>query len=307
MPETPASATRVKFWGVRGSIPVPGNTTVRYGGNTSCVEVRADGEIIVLDAGTGIRPLGLALEKEFGTKPIKVTLLLTHAHWDHIHGLPFFTPAHHRQNQITVYGHDSADTGLREILEEQMSAPFFPVTLHDLPGKIDIHTLEAMQFNIGKVRVRSTFVNHPGICAGYRLFTSAGSIAFLPDYEPYDAFKVHSAQRESLNPSQTRKRAEEERAGLVEFLEGCDVLILDTQYTDNEYTARVGWGHGSLGSAVALARDAHVRKLVLFHHDPTHDDAKIDMMLREARQLAEKSGQRLQVDAAREGAELVLG
>ena len=300
-------STRIKFWGVRGSIPVPGNSTVRYGGNTSCVEVRADGEIIVLDAGTGIRPLGLALEKEFGGEPIKVTLLITHAHWDHIHGLPFFTPAHHRHNQITVYGHDAADAGLREILEEQMSAPFFPVTLHDLPGKIDIHTLEAMQFNIGKVHVRSMFVNHPGICAGYRLSTSAGSIAFLPDYEPYDAMKVHSARRESLDPSQTRKRAEEERTGLVDFLKECDVLILDTQYTDEEYKARVGWGHGSLGSAVALALDAQVRKLILFHHDPTHDDAKIDMMVREARKLAEKSGRQLEVDAAREGAELMLG
>jgi phosphoribosyl 1,2-cyclic phosphodiesterase len=298
------SSVRIKFWGVRGSIPVPGNSTVRYGGNTTCVEVRADGEIILLDAGTGIRPLGLALQKELGAQPIKVTLLITDAHWDHIHGLPFFVPAHESKNQLTLYGPDSAEVGVRRILEGQMSLPFFPVALHDLPGKIDIRQLERGEFNVGKVVVRSARVNHPGSCVGYRLLTSRGSIAFLPDHEPYDF--LHSAQAVSTTRPDIARRAEEERAVLIAFLNGCDVLILDAQYTNDEYKNRLGWGHGSLGSVIALARDACARKLVLFHHDPTHDDAKIDNILKEARELAEKTGQSLEVDAAREGMELTL-
>jgi phosphoribosyl 1,2-cyclic phosphodiesterase len=281
-----ASSTRLKFWGVRGSIPVPGPTTIRYGGNTSCVEVRAEGQIIVLDAGTGIRQLGLALEEEFKSDPIEATLLLTHTHWDHIQGLPFFTPVQRSNNHINVRGYDAAEAGLREIVEGLMSPPFFPVTLHELPGKIDIEKLEAMEFSIGSVRVRAKFLNHPGVCVGYRLFTSAGSIAFLPDNEPF---------------SEQDKRSE-----LVEFLQGCDVLIIDAQYTDNEYQKRVGWGHGSFSSTIRLGLDANVRRLILFHHDPNHDDAKIDMMLEGARQLAKKSRKPLEVDAAREGAELVL-
>jgi len=305
MSDRPRSSTRVRFWGVRGSIPVPGNSTIRYGGNTSCVEVRADGEIIVLDAGTGIRPLGVALEKEFGDDPIKLTLLITHAHWDHIHGLPFFAPAHHRKNQITVYGPDTAAAGLREVLESEMATPFFPVSLHDLAGKIDIRTMEPGELLVGQLRVRAALVNHPGICVGYRVFTPSGSIAFLPDHEGYDV-KLHSARGNSLTSNATRNRAEEERALLVKFLNECALLILDTQYTDDEYKGRVGWGHGSLASAVALARDAHVRKLMLFHHDPNHDDAKIDKMLEEARELARKIAPELEVDAAREELELTL-
>jgi len=304
MPETRASSIRIKFWGVRGSIPVPGESTVRYGGNTTCCEVRADGEIIVLDAGTGIRPLGLALQKEFDTKPINLTLLLTHAHWDHIHGLPFFVPAHETKNTITLYGPDSAETGVREILEGQMAMPFFPVKLHDLPARIDIRKLPGGEFRIGNVGVRSIIANHPGSCVGYRLFSGAASIAFLPDHEPYDF--LHSARGKTMDPAQTRQRAGQERQSLIEFLDGCDLLVLDTQYTDEEYKRRIGWGHGSLASAIALARDAHVRKLVLFHHDPTHDDGKIDNILREARELAAKSGGALEVEAAREGAELTL-
>lgn len=306
MSTEPASSTRLKLWGVRGSIPVPGSATIRYGGNTSCVEVRADGEIIVLDAGTGIRLLGLALEKEFGSQPIELTLLITHAHWDHVQGFPFFVPSYNDKNQIRILGYDGADAGLREILKGQMATPFFPVKLHDLPGKIDIRKLETMEFSIGKVRVRSKFMNHPGVCVGYRLFTSSGSIAFLPDHEPYDAFKLHSVKSHLLSPEQTRKRAEEERAGLVEFLHGADILILDTQYTDEEYQAHIGWGHGSLSTAVSLALDANVRKLVLFHHDPNHDDAMIDTMVESARKLAAKSESYLEVEGAREGVELTF-
>ncbi len=306
MSSAPAASTWLKLWGVRGSIPVPGPSTVRYGGNTTCVEVRADDEIIILDAGSGIRALGTALENEFGSRPIKLSLLITHVHWDHIQGFPFFVPSYNDKNQIRIYGYDGAGAELHDILKGQMATPFFPVELCDLPGKIDIEKLEAMEFNIGKVRVRSKFMNHPGVCVGYRLFTSSGSVAFLPDTEPYDAFKLHSAKSHLLSPQQTRKRAEEERASLVKFLHGSDVLILDTQYTDEEYQAHIGWGHGSLSAAVSLALDASVRKLLLFHHDPNHDDSTIDMMLDSARKLAAKSEAYLVVEAAREGEELAL-
>jgi phosphoribosyl 1,2-cyclic phosphodiesterase len=305
MPASGAS-TRLKLWGVRGSIPVPGLATVRYGGNTTCVEVRADGELIVLDAGSGIRELGLALENEFGSRPINLSLLITHVHWDHIQGFPFFVPSYNDKNQIQIFGYDGAGSDLREILKGQMAVPFFPIALYELPGKIKIEKLESMDFKIGKVQVRSKFMNHPGVCVGYRLFTSKGSIAFLPDHESYEAFKLHSAESHLLSPEEAQKRAHEDRAELVKFLQGSDILILDTQYTDEEYQAHVGWGHGSLSAAISLARDAAVRKLILFHHDPTHDDEMIDQMVQMARKLAAKSASHLEVEGAREGAEITL-
>jgi phosphoribosyl 1,2-cyclic phosphodiesterase len=300
------SSTRLKIWGVRGSIPVPGPGTVRYGGNTSCIEIRGDGELIVLDAGSGIRELGLALENEFGSRPINLSLLITHLHWDHIQGFPFFGPAYNDKNKIQILGYDGTGTGLDEILKRQMATPFFPVALHDLPGKIKIEKLDSMDFKIGNVRVLSKFMNHPGVCVGYRIVTSKGSIAYLPDHEPYEASKLHSAKAHLLSPEQTQKRAREDRTELVKFLQDCDILILDTQYTDEEYQAHVGWGHGSLSTGISLAVDASVRRLILFHHDPAHDDNMIDHMVQTARILAVKSESDLEVDGAREGAEFTL-
>lgn len=297
---------RLKLWGVRGSLPVPGPGTVRYGGNTSCVEVRADGEIIVLDAGSGIRGLGLALQKGLGPDTIKLTLLITHTHWDHIQGLPFFSPAYNPKNLIRILGYEGARAGLGAILAGQMETPFFPVSMREMPSQLAIEELKEMEFQIGKVKVQAKFVNHPGICAGYRLFTSAGSIAYVPDNEPYEPLKLQLAKKDGIGLDEARNFAAAERAKMVEFLRDCDVAILDTQYTDSEYERFVGWGHSSLSATVSLALDANVKRLLLFHHDPSHDDDMLDQMIEQARALVSKGGKAMLVEGAREGVEITL-
>jgi len=297
---------RIKLWGVRGSLPVPGPATNRYGGNTSCVEVRADGEIIVLDAGTGIRGLGLALEKELGPETVNLTLLITHTHWDHIQGLPFFVPAYISKNLIRILGYEGARSGLSAILAAQMETPFFPVGLHELQSHLAIEELKDMEFRIGKVKVEAKFANHPGICAAYRLFTSGGSIAYMPDNEPYERLKLQLAAQNGIDRNEARNFAGGERAKMVEFLRDCDVAILDSQYTDEEYKGHVGWGHSPLSSTVSLALDANVKRVLLFHHDPSHDDDMIDGMVEQARELIRKSGKAMAIEGAREGAEIVL-
>lgn len=291
---------RFKFWGVRGSIPTPGPSTVRYGGNTACVEVRADGEIIILDAGTGIRALGRSLVEEFGEQPMNLTLLISHTHWDHIQGFPFFLPAYNAANKVHILGFEGARAGLAATLAGQMETPYFPIEFGQMPGNIVVEELQDLRFSIGPIRGQACFLNHPGICVGYRLFTSAGSIAYLPDNEPF------SARDAALHhqPKKNMPRLEKELSG---FLAGADVLITDSQYDEAEYEKHVGWGHGCVRHAVELALRTNVKKLYLFHHDPDHDDARVAAMLEHARSLVAEAGAALVIEAAREGEEITLG
>jgi phosphoribosyl 1,2-cyclic phosphodiesterase/CheY-like chemotaxis protein len=293
--------TMVRFWGVRGSIPVPGPATVEFGGNTSCVEVRADGELIVLDAGTGIRNLGLALENEFKSQPLAVTILITHTHWDHIQGFPFFMPAYKPQNEVKILGFEGARSGLERTLLSQMESPYFPISMREMPGNIQIRELNDLKFNIGPVRVQAEFLNHPGICTGYRLFTSAGSISYLPDVELFRRFREQMGGSE-----QERAYAEEKDQKVADFIQGSEVLILDSQYDADEYSEHVGWGHTCYEDGVDLAIKAGVRRLILFHHDPVHDDAWVRQMVEKARRQASKSGSSIEIEAAREGSEILL-
>ncbi len=279
------TATSIKFWGVRGSIPTPGPGTVRYGGNTSCIEFRYGDEIIILDAGTGLRLLGQSLLDEFKDKPLNLTLLITHTHWDHIQGLPFFGPIYEPRCRLRIYGCEGARKGLVNALSSQMETTYFPVAFAKLPSNIQIEEFKNFSFSIGTVLVRAQRANHPGVCVGYRLFTPEALVCFFPDTEP---------------------RPDGQDKDMIEFIRGADLLVLDSQYDQTEYKSHVGWGHGCVDDTVALALRAEVKHLVLFHHDPGHDDARIDAMVSHARKIvAEKKG-KLRIEAAREGMTLNL-
>ena len=294
---------RARFWGVRGSIPTPGRTTLEYGGNTSCIEVRVGDQIIILDAGSGLRLLGRELVTEFGSRPLDLTLLLTHTHWDHIQGLPFFSPVYQPQNRLRVLGYEGARHGLEAILTSQMENPFFPIGLREVPATVKIEELKQMQFTLNDVEVAAFRAYHPGMCVGYRLSFNGNSIAFFPDNELRFAGDPAASQTASIREHLTRMNNEE----LSGFVRGTDVLVMDTQYDREEYSRHVGWGHGCVDAVVRLALISQVKQLFLFHHDPDHDDEKILQMVQHAQELVAARQGTLQVDAAREGTVVQVG
>jgi phosphoribosyl 1,2-cyclic phosphodiesterase/CheY-like chemotaxis protein len=300
-----ATSPLVRFWGVRGSVPTPGASTVFYGGNTSCVEVRAEGEIIVIDAGTGIRGLGIQLDREFKGRPLNLTLLLTHTHWDHIQGFPFFMPAYDRQNHLRILGYEGASRSLADTLSGQMDSPYFPIGMGQVPANIQIEELKESEFAIGRVRVKSWFVNHPGICVGYRLETSDGAIVYIPDIEPFHRLRTQSNPNSpDLQAAVDFARHEDRR--LVDFIEDANILIMDAQYDAAEYQTHIGWGHACVDDVVNLAVMARAKQLFLFHHDPGHDDETISRLVAHARQVVDLQGATTVVEAAREGTEAFL-
>lgn len=288
---------RLKLWGTRGSIPTPGPGTIRYGGNTPCVSLEPIGgectAILVLDAGTGIRPLG----NDLTARPcgmIEVDLLISHTHWDHIQGLPFFTPLFRGENAVRIWGPKQGDVDLENILRNQMHPVVFPVPLDGLAAHLSVAHIESQVVEIGAFTVHSMRMRHPGETLGYRIAPLSGgaSVAYVTDNElgHGGSYDVPPTWREEF----------------VRFLQGVEVLIHDAMFTPDELEQYRGWGHSSYAEAVELALEAGVQQLVLFHHRPEHDDAVMDALARSAGELGRAGGRTLDVVAAMEGMELNL-
>ena len=289
---------RVQFWGTRGSIPTPGRNTVRYGGNTPCVELRtSEGWLIILDAGTGIRELGRSLISRANGAPITGDIFLTHAHWDHIQGIPFFAPAFQPGNRFTIWGAKSLAASIRRVVRDQMSPVVFPVAFEELAATFDFRELVDERHSSDGFDVRAFAVRHPGGALGYRFAARA------PDDTELGAAFVYISDNE-LRATDTSASIDRWRAKLVEFIRGARVLIHDATYTEDEYDSHRGWGHSTYGDAVALALEAGVETLVLFHHSPDRSDDELDTRLAECRAAVGRSGRTLRIVAAAEGMEL---
>lgn len=271
---------RIKFWGVRGSTPTPHAENLRYGGNTSCVEVRLNGEIYIFDCGTGFRALGESLRQEFGDRPISAHVFVSHFHWDHIQGLPFFGPFYDRPENHFIFHCSKRNDSLKRVMEAQMGAPYFPVGMNVLKAKYEFHEIEEGKVQLGGMTMRTAWLNHPQGCMGFRIETPQGVMVYATDNEPGDAVFDKSVRK---------------------LAEGADVLIYDSQYLPEEYAARRrGWGHSHWREAVNVVMESGAKELVLFHHDPSHTDSCIDGVVKEARNYYPK------VRGAAEGMEIDL-
>ena len=260
---------QIRFWGTRGSIAAPGPSTVRYGGNTSCVELRSEnGVLLVLDCGTGARLLGRQLVEQAGGNGTRGSLLLGHTHWDHIQGLPFFEPLF-GDGHWDIYGPRGLSRTLDQTLAGQMSYEYFPVALHQLGAGVEFHELVEGSFEIGDMVVRTQYLNHPALTLGYRLECDGAVACYIADHEPFDPALAAGGD----------VRANRHDARHVEFLTGADVVIHDAQYDVSEYATRVGWGHSTVDYVVEVCCAAGVGRTVLYHHDPFHDDDAIDALV----------------------------
>ena len=274
---------KVTIWGCRGSLASPGPETVRFGGQTSCVTVHlSDGSLLILDAGTGIRALGMALGHDH---PKRIDIFITHLHTDHIEGLRFFDPIWDPSVELNVWGPPSPIRELRSRIAPYFAPPFFPVHLRNIPSHPEFRDTPTTTWRIGSAAVTAQLVKHPGPTVGYRIEENGAALAYLPDHEPALGSDLSTVEAEWISG--------------IALAEGAAVLLHDAQYTQEEYDERVGWGHSSTEDVVTFARRADSRRLVLFHHDPLHSDEQLERILARANEL--RASGDAEVELAREG------
>ena len=280
---------KVRIWGARGSIPAPGPDTARYGGNTSCVQVTlSDGSVLVLDAGSGIRDLGPSC-----AQVERIHILLTHLHLDHIQGLLFFAPFFRPDAEIVIWGPPVPGRSLRDRIGRYLSAPLSPIEIRALPAKVTFRKCPAEEWEIGPAHVRAAPVTHRGPTLGFRITDSDGSLCYLPDHEPGLGMPLSDVEPDWISGFSLAER--------------CSLLLHDCQYTDDEYSNRVGWGHSRLSDALQFARRSEAERVLLFHHDPLHTDGELDVLGRRAGEhWRELGGQPAGLAMAMEGSEIEL-
>ena len=259
---------KLSYWGVRGTLPVPGPDLLKYGGNTSCVSIEAEGEaLLIFDAGSGIKRLSNALMSK-PKERLTAKILITHPHWDHINALPFFTPLYIQGNEVEIMGSPHGDSSTFEIISAQMDDVYFPVTIREFGARVLFRDLREESFNVGGFKIDTLLLSHPGNCLGYRVNFQGRSVCYITDNELFpknsDFYNAEFASR------------------LTDFVRGTDVLIADTTYLDQEYPSKIGWGHSCVREVVELANNAQVKALHLFHHDPDQNDAAIERKLAQA-------------------------
>ena len=290
--ETTHTSMTVGFWGVRGTLPVPGEKSVRYGGNTNCVTLRLSEKLLfIFDAGTGFKSLSDYFFKK-NVFPISAHLMITHPHHDHINGFPFFMPLYMKGNSFDVYGTHHNSQNIEALLAGQMNNVYFPITMNEFSATLRFHPIDVETFNVGDAVVKTMLLNHPGRCLGYRIEHNNKIFCYITDNELYlenaPQYHQHDVDR------------------LIEFIHDADVAIMDCTYEDEEYLRKVGWGHSCVSRVIDVADKAHVKLLCLYHHDPDQTDSDIDTKLAHAQSLLASRHSNTRCIAASEGDRLHL-